>query len=90
MKINCSSLNCCFTSTPDFILKLGQNTNFEMPLPVTLIMFRSDDRYWKLKTIVSWTVYMMALYDQISSKTYCFKAVLGSIIADFDVLYRKI
>ena len=46
-----------------------RSLNFEMPLPVTLIMFRSDDKYWKLKTIVSWTVYMTALYDQFNSKT---------------------
>ena len=90
MKINFSSFNCCFTSTPDFILKLGQNSNFEMPLPVTLIMFQSDDRYWKLKTIVSWTVYMTAIYDQFNSKTCCFKAVLGSILADFDAYFRII
>ena len=63
-----------------------------MPLPVTLIMFRSGDKYWKLKMIVSWTVYtcMTARYDQFNSKSCCFKVVLGSIVADFDALFRII
>lgn len=43
MKIECSSVNCCFTSAPDFILKLGGNTNLRCPFQSLRLCFDQVD-----------------------------------------------